>query len=143
VLALPRRRRFHRALCQKLLAQDRLRLFTLTCDGRAACVLLNYFCDGRYYFFIGGFDPAMMRWSVGTCLFAHVFQTAIEEGAHEFDFLKGAEAYKYRFGAVDRAYVNLSHFSPSLQGRYLQARSSLQERFMHFIHQRFGAGASG
>jgi CelD/BcsL family acetyltransferase involved in cellulose biosynthesis len=99
------------------LQHDWLRLWTLRCDGAAVCVLLNYFYRGRYYFLIGGFEPDMMRWSVGTCLFARVFQQAIEEGATEFDFLRGEEEYKYRFGAVNRDYKTLSWFAPNSRGR--------------------------
>ena len=104
VLATPRRQKFHRAVCSSFLRHDWLRLWTMRCDGAPACVLLNYFHGGKYYFFIGGFEPELMRWSVGTCLFARVFRHAIEEGAQEFDFLRGEEEYKYRYGAVNRAY---------------------------------------
>ena len=139
VLALPSRRRFHRAVCQQFLQNDWLRLWRLKCDGRAACVLLSYFWGGKYWFFIGGFEPELMRWSVGTCLFARVFQSAIEEGATEFDFLRGAEEYKYRFGAVDRAYVNLKWFAPSIVGALLKRRVGIEDEFMRRLHERFGA----
>ncbi|MBW3635923.1 MAG: GNAT family N-acetyltransferase [Armatimonadetes bacterium] len=139
VLALASRRRFHHLVCEKFLAEDWLRLWTLRCDGAAVCVLLCYFWGGKYWFFIGGFEPELMRWSVGTCLFARVFQTAIEEGAREFDFLRGVEEYKYRFGAVDRAYQNLSWFSPHPRGRLLERRVGLERAFMKRIHEKFGA----
>lgn len=139
VLALPRRQKFHRYLCQDLLERGWLRLWSLRCDGRPACVLLSYAYEGRYYFFIGGFEPELMRWSVGTCLFAHVFQTAIEEGAHEFDFLRGEEEYKYRFGAQNREYVNLSLHQDSARGKLLRQRMHIEETFMHKIHEKFGA----
>ena len=97
VLGLPSRQRFHRAVCHGLLKRDALRLWTLRCNGAPACVLLNYVHRNVYYFFIGGFEPELMRWSVGTCLFARVFETAISEGATSFDFLRGEEEYKYRY----------------------------------------------
>ena len=139
VLALPSRRRFHRAVCHTFSENNWLRLWRLKCDGRAACVLLSYFWGGKYWFFIGGFEPELMRWSVGTCLFARVFQTAIEEGATEFDFLRGAEEYKYRFGAVDRDYVNLKWFAPMPRGALLQRRVGIEDAFMRRLHEKFGA----
>ncbi len=139
VLATPRRQKFHRALCGALLKNNWLRLWTLRCNGEAACVLLNYCYAGKYYFFIGGFDPNLMRWSVGTCLFAKVFQHAIEEGAKEFDFLRGAEEYKYRYGAVNREYKNISWFAPNPRGRLLQRRIALEDKFMHRVHLMFSA----
>jgi CelD/BcsL family acetyltransferase involved in cellulose biosynthesis len=143
VLALPRRQKFHRAVCSAFLKRGWLRLWTLRCDGRPACVLLNYFYAGRYYFFIGGFEPELMRWSVGTCLFARVFQLAIEEGASEFDFLRGEEEYKYRFGAINRDYKTLAMFQPSTRGRLLQKRIRLEEAVTHRIHQSFSAAHRG
>ncbi|HEX8550445.1 MAG TPA: GNAT family N-acetyltransferase [Abditibacteriaceae bacterium] len=139
VLATPKRQQFHRALCAKLQRQDRLRLWTLRCDGYAVCVLLSYFYDKRYSFFIGGFEPDLMRWSVGTCLFARVLQHAISEGATEFDFLRGQEDYKYKLGAVDRNYVSLSWFAPTSRGKVLQRRIALEAAATHKIHLMFSA----
>ena len=139
VLALPSRRKFHRLVGEKFLENNWLRLWTLRCNGRPACVLLSYFWGGKYWFFIGGFEPDLMRWSVGTCLFARVFQSAIEEGAREFDFLRGAEEYKYRFGAVNRDYVNLSWFAPTPRGKLLGRRVGLENAFTKRLHEKFGA----
>ena len=140
VLVLPRRQKFHRALCEDLRARDALRLWTLRCDHRAACVLLCYFHANRYFFFIGGFEPELMRWSVGTCLFARVFQHAIEEGASEFDFLRGAEEYKYRLGAIDRDYKTISTFAPSARGRLLQKRLRLEDALKQRMYGAFSSG---
>jgi len=139
VLALPSRQKFHRALCTKLLHQDRLRLWSLRCNGKTACVLLSYFYRERYAFFIGGFEPELMRWSVGTCLFSRVLQEAIAEGATEFDFLRGQEEYKYRLGAVDREYVSLQWFAPTVKGRLLEKRVALETAAMNKLHHTFGA----
>lgn len=144
VLGLPGRRRFHRDVAQGFLKRDWLRLWTLRLDGEAACVLLNYVQGGKYWFFIGGFEPGLMRWSVGTCLFARVFETAIQEGTTGFDFLRGQEEYKYRYGATDRHYKNLSWFAPTPRGRILQRRVQLEAAFMKKLHERFsGAGGGG
>jgi len=35
-------------------------------------------------------------------LLGYLLQWANEQGRSEFDFLRGAEEYKYRFGAIDR-----------------------------------------
>ncbi len=138
VLALPSRQKFHREVCRKFLEQNWLRLWTLRVDGRAACVLLSYFWGEKYWFFIGGFEPDLMRWSVGTCLFSRVFQHAISEGAREFDFLRGAEEYKYRLGAVDRPYVTLANFQATPRGQLLRRRVALENAFMSRLHEKFG-----
>ena len=143
VLILPRRQGFQRALCEELRQQNQLRLWTATVNGQAACVLLSYFYDRRYSFFIGGFEPDLMRWSVGTCLFAQVLRHAIEaDGAREFDFLKGREEYKYRLGAQDREYVTLQTFSKNARGALMRRKLALEETLMHKFHERFSASKS-
>ena len=56
----------------------------------------------RAFFYLGGFDPEFGALSVGSLAIAAAMERAIEEGASTFDFLAGREAYKYRWGAVDR-----------------------------------------
>ncbi len=139
VLATPRRQKFHRAVCAAFLKRGWLRLWTLRCNGKPVCVLLNYLYAGRYYFFIGGFDPEYSRWSVGVCLFSRIFQRAIEEGAHEFDFLKGEEEYKYRYGAQNRDYQTVSFFQDSARGQLLKRRVAMEEKLLQKLHERFSA----
>ena len=139
VLVLPRRQKFQRALCRDLLALGWLRLWTLRCDGRAVGSLLFYFYNGRYSYFIGGFDPELSQWNIGTCLFAQVIKHAIGEGARDLDFLKGEETYKYRLGATNRDYVTLETFRPDWRGRAMQRRADLEKVLMQRLHERFGA----
>ena len=46
--------------------------------------------------------PAFSFESAGTLLLGHVINESWRMGAREFHFLRGAEAYKYSWGAVDR-----------------------------------------
>jgi len=101
-------------------------------------VLLNYFYAGKYFFFIGGFDPDYARWSVGTVLFGYAIQHAIEEGAREFDFLRGEEEYKYRLGAQNRHYRTLKVVKP-----HWRSHSLLQiMKFEEFVQARAKAWAA-
>lgn len=46
-----------------------------------------------------------MGWAplrLGTVLISEAVRACAEQGLHTFDFLRGTEPYKYRFGAVDR-----------------------------------------
>jgi CelD/BcsL family acetyltransferase involved in cellulose biosynthesis len=53
------------------------------------------------YFYIGGFDPDRAALSPGALLLGHAIEAAVREGAVAFDFLRGREAYKLRWGARD------------------------------------------
>ena len=56
-----------------------------------------------------GLDPAAFSaLSPGVVLTAAAIERAIALGRSEFDFLRGNEEYKYRFGAVDRPIYHLT-----------------------------------
>ena len=57
----------------------------------------------RAYAYLGGFDPDFARESPGTILMADAIERAAARGCTTFNFLRGREAYKYEWGAVDRA----------------------------------------
>ena len=94
--------RFHRQAARGLLEDDALRLHALRLDGRTVASLYCFAYGGVGYYYLGGFDPDLSRSSVGTVLTAHAMESAVREGCREFDFLRGQEPYKYRWGCVDR-----------------------------------------
>ena len=54
------------------------------------------------YYYLSGYDPDLEKISIGNTLVAHAVDEAIRDGAKVFDFLRGAEEYKYAWGAKDR-----------------------------------------
>ncbi|MHB8513439.1 MAG: GNAT family N-acetyltransferase [Actinomycetota bacterium] len=66
------------------------------------------FSDGKTYgAYNSSFDHAKRELSPGMVLAAESIRIACEEGCSTFDFLRGDEEYKYRFGAVDRPVVKV------------------------------------
>ncbi|OJW20615.1 MAG: hypothetical protein BGO51_17885 [Rhodospirillales bacterium 69-11] len=102
VLADPAVRRFHHLAAPALLDAGVLRLTAVLIEGRPAGIVHALRHRERLYFYLGGFDPARRFESPGTLLIGHLLEEAIEEGATEAHFLRGAESYKYRWGAADR-----------------------------------------
>jgi CelD/BcsL family acetyltransferase involved in cellulose biosynthesis len=92
---------FHRDVAHALLDQGALRLYALRFDGRVSAVIYGFAHRGRTCFYIGGFDPADALLSPGSVIIGHAIEEAIREGCTAFDFLRGSETYKYRWGAVD------------------------------------------
>lgn len=85
-----------------------LRLYLLSVDGNCIAVEYCLHIADRVADFQSGFDVRWSRFGVGTLLIAHAIREAIQEGASEFDFLRGGEAYKRRqWAAVDRRDVSL------------------------------------
>jgi len=95
--------RFHHVAIPALAAADLLRLFALRYRDQYIAVHYGFHHRSRSYAYLVGFDTAHETLSPGSVLFAHAIETALNEGATEFDFLRGGESYKYLWGARDRS----------------------------------------
>jgi len=93
---------FHYAAAQRLLSHHALRLYGLRLDARIIASLYAFHHNRCTYYYLSGFDPEFHQYSPGTLLVAHAIYEAILERDVGFDFLRGGERYKYRWGAKDR-----------------------------------------
>lgn len=85
-----------------------LNLYTLWLDGRPAASLWCFDYGDDLLLYNSGFDPAWRpELSAGIVLLAYCIQDAIARRKRRFDFLRGGESYKYRFGAVDSAVYHM------------------------------------
>jgi CelD/BcsL family acetyltransferase involved in cellulose biosynthesis len=103
---------WHREACALLLRAGLLRLHALRLDGELIAVLhcvadTEPMHERRHYYYLGGFDPRWRELSPGTLLVGHAIEQAIAQGAGTFDFLRGSEPYKYRWGALDQPMCTL------------------------------------
>jgi hypothetical protein len=79
-----------------------LQLLFAEVNGRKAASLFNFDYKGRIWVYNSGLDPASFSaLSLGVVITANAIERAIENGRSTFDFLRGSEVYKYRFGAED------------------------------------------
>jgi CelD/BcsL family acetyltransferase involved in cellulose biosynthesis len=75
-----------------------------------------------FNFYQSGFDPAYSKHSVGVATMGLAIKTAIEEGALEYDFLHGAEEYKFHWASATRDLGRLELYPPHARARiYRQA----------------------
>ena len=102
VLTDERVRLFHRQAVPALADLGLLRMHALHRDERPVAVGYMLTAKNRAYDYITGFDPDVAALGAGTVLVGCAIEAAVEERAREFDFLRGREAYKYRWGAHDR-----------------------------------------
>ncbi len=82
-----------------------LQLAFLEVGGQKVAGSLNFDYDGCIWVYNSGLESSFGGLSPGWVLLAYLIQWAIETGHKCFDFMRGAETYKYRFGAHDR-FVN-------------------------------------
>ncbi|MFQ5398655.1 MAG: GNAT family N-acetyltransferase [Anaerolineae bacterium] len=79
-----------------------LQLMFIEVEGQKAAALFNFDYRSRIWVYNSGLNPALFgNLSLGVVLTARSIEMAIENGRAVFDFLRGNETYKYRFGAVD------------------------------------------
>jgi CelD/BcsL family acetyltransferase involved in cellulose biosynthesis len=91
-----------------LARQGVVRAYSLHCEDRLIGGYVGFQHKGRASYYFGGFEPAFAFESPGTILIGHAMREAAAEDAHTFDFLRGAEPYKYAWGACDRPLLSLS-----------------------------------
>ena len=93
---------FHRVVARGMLEAGALRMYLLKIGGKSAAIFYGFAHNGTVYYYLSGYDPALEKLSPGTVIVAHAVEQAVREGATTFDFLRGAEDYKYAWGAEDR-----------------------------------------
>lgn len=96
-----RRALFH-DVARSTQAAGTLQLLFTAVEERRAAALFNFDYKDRIWVYNSGLDPnAFAALSPGVVLTANAVEQAIGLGRLEFDFLRGNEEYKYRFGARD------------------------------------------
>jgi CelD/BcsL family acetyltransferase involved in cellulose biosynthesis len=102
VLADAAVRHFHRHVARRMLEAGALQMFALRIGDDVAGVYYGFAGRTTAYYYLSGFDPDLERFSIGRVMVAHAIEEAHGAGAVIFDFLRGAEDYKYAWGASDR-----------------------------------------
>jgi CelD/BcsL family acetyltransferase involved in cellulose biosynthesis len=98
----PQMQEFFFDVAQVLQTQGWLQLAFVEMDGIKAATLLNFDYGDSILVYNSGYDPTQFRHlSPGIVVTARSIEQGIALGRAKFDFLRGDEVYKYRFGAQD------------------------------------------
>jgi len=82
--------------------QNYLWLAFLEVDGVKVAGSLNFDYKNKLWGYNSGVSREHMELSPGWVLLGHTIQWCCENGRYEFDFMRGDEEYKYRFGGVNK-----------------------------------------
>jgi CelD/BcsL family acetyltransferase involved in cellulose biosynthesis len=74
----------------------------LEIEGTKTAASLNFDHKNKLWGYNSGVSREYMELSPGWVLLAHTIQWCCENGRDEFDFMRGDEEYKYRFGGVNK-----------------------------------------
>lgn len=97
------RERFFRRLAADLFLMGLARLDVLDLDGEPVACTFSYDFRDTLALYNSSFRPDLAKLAPGMVLVGALIEHSIEEGKRCFDFLRGDEAYKKRFGPVPRA----------------------------------------
>jgi CelD/BcsL family acetyltransferase involved in cellulose biosynthesis len=106
--SLRRRNIFFELVAKRFLRQGWLRFWMLELEGKEAAIEFGFTFRGVHSVLQCGFDPQLAADSPGIVLRAILLKTLIQEGVRYYDFLGGNEAYKYKWGASDMRFVNIT-----------------------------------
>lgn len=96
-------------------------------DGAAVAALYGFRWSDTFAYYQIGWDAELANTNLATVLVAEAIRMAGADGATVFDFLRGAETYKYRFGATDR--IDSTVLAPTgLAGALLQMKHRVRAR---------------
>ncbi len=105
------RKSFFRRLAAGMAADGLLRLGVLDLDEKPVAQIVCFDYDSCVYLYNSGYDPDHVSLSAGLLSKVLAIKDSIEKGRRKFDFLKGAEIYKYRLGGKEvplyRCLINL------------------------------------
>jgi CelD/BcsL family acetyltransferase involved in cellulose biosynthesis len=93
---------FHRLVASRFAAEGKLRMHRLDVGDRVAAIIYCFRHGDVVSFYQTGYDAEFGRYGPGRRIMAAAIRAAIEEGAGEFDLLRGDELHKSRWGASVR-----------------------------------------
>lgn len=94
-------RTFVRRLFEEYGRDGPVRLAFLTVGDRRIAAGMHFETGGGYLYYNAGVDPEARELSPGVVMIAEYVKRAIAQGKRRLDFLRGDEAYKYEWAAVD------------------------------------------
>jgi len=95
------RESFFRSVAKAMTDVGLLRLGILQLDTSPVAAVMYFDYKDKVYLYNSGYDPQYSSLSVGLLSKVLCIKDSIQRGKKRFDFLKGAEAYKYRLGGKE------------------------------------------
>ena len=100
------RRQMH-AAARVAFREGWLQLAFLESGGQKAAGYLNFDYANHIWVYNSGLNFSFRELSAGWVLLGYLLEWANKNGRESFDFLRGSEDYKYRFGGINRYVMRL------------------------------------
>jgi CelD/BcsL family acetyltransferase involved in cellulose biosynthesis len=134
---------FYHEVVPDLLRRGQVQFYWLELDGKPVAAEYQLVGNGVLYAYQAGVDPDAMQHQPGKLINLAILRRSIARGYRVFDFLRGDEPYKARFGARPR---------PGMELRIVPHRAAAQlrhnlwlagENVKHWIKRGFRVQGSG
>ena len=97
----PKMESFFRSLAKAMADIGLLRLGAIQVDKVTAAMTMGFDYDDSHYLYNSAYDPQFSDLSVGLLCKVLCLKESIEKGRKKWNFLKGAEPYKYQLGGQE------------------------------------------
>lgn len=98
----PKMRAQMEAIARAMFGAGWLQMVFLKAGDKRIAGYMNFDYDNCIWAYNAGFDPDFAALSPGWLIMVEMVDWSIRNGRKMFDFMRGGEDYKYRFGAMDR-----------------------------------------
>lgn len=105
-------RAFMTEVVQELVPAKRALMWEFHADERLVGSYVSFIDDHTFYPYLGGYEPSIPELGIGKIAIGEGIRSSIAAGRTYYDFMIGAEPYKYQYGARDRRIEQLTIRSP-------------------------------
>jgi len=129
-----RRGSFHQEISKTFLEKNWLRFYEVQFRDEIIGSLYCYLFGSTLMYLQAGFNPNFGQFALGNQLILHAITDAINLNCTEFDFMRGDEAYKYKWTSTER-YLYTMEFGCSHKGKLQVANRNISKRIKKIIKQ--------
>jgi CelD/BcsL family acetyltransferase involved in cellulose biosynthesis len=119
---------FHRSVLPQLASQGWVRLFMIRHNDVILAALYGFSIGRSFKFYQSGLHPDWSKFSLGLVLMGYSIKETIRCGHQEFDFLRGAERYKFHWAKYTRETITLRFFDSRPRSRAAAAAVSVRKQ---------------
>ncbi len=123
----------HVKLFETLAAQKRLQVSTMRLGDQLLAVHIGFVSQGRFSSWVAAYDSDYHCYAPGRQLLHYLLQESFELGHQEFDFLRGNEAYKWKYATHTRLIAELGHPDFSIRAKR-QLKEALKVSLLDFFN---------
>jgi len=117
---------FHQQIAKIFLEKNWLQFYEVLFKEEVIGSLYCYLYGTTLMYFQAGFNPNYAQYALGNQLILHAISDAINLNCTEFDFMRGDEAYKYKWTSTER-YLYTLEFGCSAKGKLQIAKKNISK----------------